>query len=91
MAKHRKVPLRKCLVTKELKPKEELIRLVKTKENDVIIDPTGKLNGRGAYLTFDKQVFLQAKDENSLAQAFKMKINLDIYDDLLTLVSEKND
>lgn len=91
MAKKRKVPLRKCLVTKELKPKEELIRLVKTKENEILIDPSGKLNGRGAYLTYDKEIFLKAKEENLLAQAFKMKVNSEIYEDLLTLISDNNE
>ncbi len=91
MVKKRKVPLRKCLVTKELKPKEELIRLVKTKENEILIDPSGKLNGRGAYLTYDKEVFLKAKEENLLAQAFKMKIEPKIYEDLLTLISDSNE
>ncbi|HLR60310.1 MAG TPA: YlxR family protein [Pseudogracilibacillus sp.] len=91
MAKQRKVPLRKCLVTKELKPKEDLIRLVKTKENDILIDPSGKVNGRGAYLTYNKDIFLKAKEENMLAQAFKMKIEPDIYEDLLELISDQDE
>lgn len=91
MTKQRKVPLRKCLVTKELKPKEDLIRLVKTKENDILIDPTGKINGRGAYLTYDRDVFLKAKKENMLAQAFKMKIESEVYDELLALISDNNE
>lgn len=91
MAKQRKVPLRKCLVTKELMPKEDLIRLVKTKENKVLIDPSGKMNGRGAYLSYSKDVFLKAKEENLLSQAFKMKIDSQIYDDLLALISDNNE
>lgn len=91
MAKQRKVPLRKCLVTKELKPKEDLIRLVKTKENKVLIDPSGKLNGRGAYLSNNKEVVLKAKEENVLAQAFKTKIDTQIYEDLLALISDNNE
>src|SRR5699024_2658548 len=91
MAKRRKVPLRKCLVTQELKPKEDLIRLVKTKDNEIFIDPTGKVNGRGAYLSYNKDVILKAQEENKLAQAFKMKINTEIYDELLEYISDKNE
>lgn len=88
MSKQRKVPLRKCLVTKELKEKEELVRLVKTKEGEVLIDQSGKKNGRGAYLTLDREIILQAKEKNVLAQAFKMQIDLTVYDDLLVLLGD---
>src|SRR5699024_11352822 len=91
MAKRRKVPLRKCLVTQELKPKEDLIRLVKTKDNEILIDPTGKVNGRGAYLSYNKDVILKAQEENKLAQAFKMKINTQIKDGRLEDRREKNE
>ena len=50
MAKKRKIPQRKCIVTNELKPKKEMIRIVRNKEGEVFIDPTGKQNGRGAYI-----------------------------------------
>ena len=46
----KKIPLRTCVVTKEKLPKRELIRIVRTPEGNVIIDSTGKANGRGAYL-----------------------------------------
>ncbi len=46
----KKVPLRKCVATGEQLPKKELIRVVKNKEGQVFVDPTGKMNGRGAYL-----------------------------------------
>src|SRR5699024_3388607 len=123
MATRRKVPLRKCLVTQELKPKEDLIRivktkdneifihltgkdnsrgaylsnnkelsrLVKTKDNEIFIDPTRKVNGRGVYLSYNKDVILKAQEENKLAQAFKMKINTEIYDELLEYISDKNE
>src|SRR5699024_7372830 len=91
MAKRRKVPLRKCLVTQELKPKEDLIRLVITKDNEIFIDPTGKVNGRGAYLSYNKYVILKAQEENKLVQAFKMKINTEIYDELIEYISDKNE
>lgn len=46
----RKIPLRKCVATQEQLPKKELIRVVRNKEGEVFVDPTGKMNGRGAYL-----------------------------------------
>ena len=46
--RQRKIPMRKDIVTGEMLPKKELVRVVKNKENDVAIDPTGKHNGRGA-------------------------------------------
>ena len=52
----KKVPLRKCVVTGEQLPKKELIRVVRNKEGEVFIDPTGKMNGRGAYLKLSHEV-----------------------------------
>lgn len=54
----KKIPLRKCLATNEQLPKKELIRVVRNKEGQVFVDPTGKMNGRGAYL---KKVLKQLK------------------------------
>lgn len=56
MGKNKKIPLRKCIVTQEMKPKQELIRIVRNKEGEVFIDETGKKNGRGAYLSRDKDI-----------------------------------
>src|SRR5699024_12291340 len=91
MGKRRKVPLRKGVVAQELKPKEDLSRLVKTKDNEIFIDTTGKVNSRVAYLSYNKDVILKAQEENNLAQAFKMKINTEIYDELLEYISDKNE
>ncbi len=88
MSKKRKIPQRKCLIRKELMPKDELIRIVKTKENEVFIDPTGKKNGRGAYLSKQIDVINQAEAENVLSQSFKMKVDSQIYEDLRAYVNE---
>ena len=58
---NKKIPMRSCVITKEKFPKKELIRVVKTKEGNVEIDLTGKMNGHGAYLKKDKDVILKAK------------------------------
>ena len=56
----KKIPLRTCVITKELLPKKDLLRIVKNKENEVAIDLTGKLNGRGAYIKKDMEVLEKA-------------------------------
>lgn len=88
MSKKRKVPQRKCLVKNELIPKDELIRIVKTKDNKVFIDSTGKKNGRGAYLSKQIEIIDKAETTNVLSQAFKMKIDNQIYDELRAYIND---
>lgn len=82
MAKQRKIPQRKCIVTNELKPKKEMIRIVRNKEQEVSIDPSGKMNGRGAYLTIDKAIIQQAKEQRVLEKTFKVAIDVSLYEEL---------
>lgn len=91
MAKKRKIPQRKCVVTNEMKPKKEMIRIVRNKENEVFIDSTGKKNGRGAYLTIDKAVIEEAKQQKVLERVFATDIDPIIYEELQLLATEKND
>ncbi len=80
--KTRKIPMRMCVVTREKLPKSELIRVVKTPEGKVIIDESGKANGRGAYLKKDKEVFLRAKKSNILNRQLEVTVPLEIFDEL---------
>lgn len=73
MAKTRKIPLRKSLVSGEIIDKRDLLRIVKTKEGEVFIDPTGKKNGRGAYIKLANEEALEAKKEKSLIAVFPWK------------------
>ncbi|MFD2657162.1 RNase P modulator RnpM [Gracilibacillus thailandensis] len=82
MAKKRKVPLRKCVVTQEMMPKGSLIRVVKTKEGEVFVDPTSKRNGRGAYVSKDLQVIDKAEKNGALEKQLEIKIPQEIYDEL---------
>jgi len=59
MAKTRKIPLRKSVVSGEIIDKRDLLRIVKTKDGEIFIDPTGKKNGRGAYIKLDNEEALQ--------------------------------
>lgn len=84
----RKIPLRKCVVTNEMRPKQEMIRVVRNKEGEVFVDETGKQNGRGAYLTMDRAVFQEAREKKILNKVFQTEIDDSIYDELDKLVSE---
>lgn len=89
MSKQRKLPQRKCVVTNEMKPKNDMIRIVRNKEKKVFVDPTGKLNGRGAYITVDENIIKQAKEEKVLEKTFQVAIDEAIYNELLEFVHEK--
>lgn len=84
--KVKKIPMRTCLITKEKLPKKELIRVVRTPDGEVVLDETGKVNGRGAYLKKDIQVFEKAKKSNILARQLEVTIPSSIYDELIALV-----
>jgi predicted RNA-binding protein YlxR (DUF448 family) len=86
----KKVPMRKCVATGEMKPKKELVRIVRTKEGEVSIDLTGKKSGRGAYLSKDKEVVLLAKKKNILSNHLEVAINETLYDELLQLIEKEN-
>lgn len=71
MSKVKKIPLRKSLVSGEIIDKRDLLRIVKTKDGQVFIDPTGKQNGRGAYIKLDNQEALMAKKNKFLIVVFQ--------------------
>lgn len=87
--KPRKVPMRKCIATGEMKPKKELVRIVRSKEGEVSIDPTGKKSGRGAYLSKNKDAVLLAKKKNILANHLQVSIDESLYDELLELIEKE--
>lgn len=80
--KLRKIPLRKCLATGEQLPKQQLIRIVRNKEGQVSVDPTGKMNGRGAYLKRSREAFSLAKKKKVLARALQVEIPDEIFEEL---------
>ncbi|WP_040205008.1 RNase P modulator RnpM [Neobacillus jeddahensis] len=86
----KKVPMRKCVATGEMKPKKELVRIVRSKEGEVSIDLTGKKSGRGAYLSKDKEAVLLAKKKNTLSNHLEVPINDSIYEELLELIEKEN-
>jgi len=78
----RKVPLRKCVACQEMMPKKELIRVVRTPDEQVLIDLSGKMSGRGAYLCGKLSCFKLAKKSKALDRALKQPVGDDIYDQL---------
>ncbi|MFD1777933.1 RNase P modulator RnpM [Fredinandcohnia salidurans] len=89
MVGNKKIPLRKCIASGEMKPKKELVRIVRSKEGEVSIDLTGKKSGRGAYLSKDKDCILLAKKKNILAGQLKATIDDSLYEELLQLVDKE--
>lgn len=78
----KKIPCRTCVVTREKFPKKELIRVVRTPEGEIIIDLTGKANGRGAYLKKELTVFEKAKKTKVLEKHLEVEIPDSIYEQL---------
>ena len=80
----KKIPMRMCTACREMKPKKELIRVVKTGEGEIKLDTTGKLNGRGAYICKNRECFCKARKTNALARAFETRVSEDVYNALET-------
>ena len=78
----RKIPLRKCIGCGEMKNKKELIRVVRTKDDEWFIDKTGKANGRGAYLCDQYECLEMAIKSKGLERSFKTKIPNEIYESI---------
>ena len=89
MAKTRKIPLRKSVVSGEIIDKRDLLRIVKTKYGEIFIDPTGKQNGRGAYIKLDNEEALQAKKKRAFNHSFSMDVPESFYDELIAYVDHK--
>lgn len=87
MVQKRKIPQRKCVVTNEMKPKMDLIRIVRNKDGEVFVDTTGKKNGRGAYISRDMDVITKAENKNVLSQQLNAAIDPSIYESLKKLVT----
>lgn len=86
--KTKKIPLRSCVVSKEKLPKQELIRVVKNKENEVFIDLTGKANGKGAYIKKDLAILEKAIKSKALEKLLETKIENSIYEELKIIINK---
>ncbi|PTH03043.1 RNase P modulator RnpM [Staphylococcus chromogenes] len=86
--KKRKIPMRKCILSNEMKPKKEMIRVVQNKEGEISADATGKKPGRGAYVSKDVALVEKAQSAEELEQFFKAsKEDLDpVYKEIIRLI-----
>lgn len=78
----KKIPMRKCVGCGEMRNKREMLRVLKTPEETVVLDETGRKNGRGAYLCFQKECLEKAMKNRGLERSLKMSISPDIYESL---------
>ncbi|MBR6581279.1 MAG: YlxR family protein [Ruminococcus sp.] len=78
--KSQKIPMRLCLGCNEMKPKKELMRVVKSPENEISLDFTGKKNGRGAYLCKDAQCFEKARKARRFEKSLSCRIDESVYE-----------
>lgn len=78
----KKVPLRQCTGCGEMRGKREMMRVVKTAENEICLDATGKKNGRGAYVCKSRECLLRARRNKGLERSFRMSIPNEVYDAL---------
>ncbi len=77
--KVKKIPMRKCVACQEMRPKKELLRLVRTPEKEIIIDIRGKQSGRGAYLCYNNDCVMLAKKKKSLERALEASLSEEVY------------
>ena len=76
------IPLRQCIGCGEMKSKKEMIRVIKTAEGEILLDATGRKNGRGAYLCPSMECFKKAVKGRGLERSFKMAIPREVYETL---------
>lgn len=78
----KKIPMRQCLGCREMKPKKELIRVVRSPEGDISLDFKGKAPGRGAYICHNAQCLKKAVRARALEKAFSAQIPEEVYEKL---------
>lgn len=76
--KPRKIPMRMCMGCREMKPKKELIRIVRSPQGDVSIDPVGKKPGRGAYICSDAECIKRAVKQKQIERILEVKLTDDV-------------
>ena len=78
----KKIPMRQCIGCGEMKSKRELFRVLRTTENEILLDATGRKNGRGAYLCRSAECFRKAEKSKGLERSLKTGIPAEVYESL---------
>lgn len=84
----KKIPLRKCVGCQEMKSKKEMLRILKTTDEEIILDATGKKNGRGAYICFSGDCFEKAVKNRGIERSLRTNIPQEVYDSLKKEIEE---
>jgi uncharacterized protein len=90
MSTNKKIPLRKCVATGEMLPKKAMIRVVRSKEGEVSVDPTGKKSGRGAYVSKSEEAVEIARKKHILERQLEADIPEEVYEELLHLIRRES-
>lgn len=89
MQKKRKIPMRMCVGCREMKPKAELMRVVKPQDGECAIDRTGKASGRGAYVCENAECLKKAQKTRALERALEAKIDDAVFEQLASQIQPK--
>ena len=84
--KNKKIPMRSCVVTREKLPKSELLRIVRTTDETIVADVSGKINGRGAYIKKDIDVLNKAIKSKILEKQLETTISDEVYDQIKEII-----
>ena len=79
MAKTKSIPMRTCIACREVKPKKEMLRVVRTAEGEILADPSGKLAGRGAYICGSEECMKKLNGKKLLNKAFSTEVSAAVY------------
>ena len=89
MATAKKIPLRKCTGCNEMKPKKDLVRVIKTPEDEILVDLTGKKSGRGAYICKNEECLDKIIKSKRLEKVFEKEISQELYESIRGVISGK--
>lgn len=88
--KQKKIPMRRCNGCNEQKPKNELIRIVKSPEGEIFLDLTGKKSGRGTYICNNAECLLKAKKSHRIDRTFEMTIPEAVYEQMEAQIKQND-
>lgn len=91
MAVQKKIPMRQCMGCREMKPKKELIRVVRSPEGTLSLDFKGKAPGRGAYICPEPLCLKKARKSGAIGRALEVEIPVEIYDSLEAAMEEEKE
>ncbi len=86
--KTRKIPMRTCAVTREKLPKQELLRIVRTPENNLVVDETGKVNGHGIYIKKDLSIMDRLINSKCIERTLEVEVPASFYEEIREVLSK---